>query len=130
MDSSNTASNSTKRIPGKPFTKNDPRINRKGRPRNFDALQALFLELTHEVATKKDGSPVVVNDKLVTIAEAVARQWLQSGEFAKQKAALEIAYGKVPQPIDITSKGERITGYAGVNPDDWDKSNDASDAGA
>jgi len=83
----------------KPFTKGDPRINRKGRPSNFDALQKLTIELAHEVATTKDGAPVVRADHRVTVVEAVLRQWLQSGNFQKQQAALQIAFGKVP---DVT----------------------------
>ena len=119
----------------KPFVKGDPRIWRGGRPKSFPALQELAQAIAHETA-KSQGSAVVIEDDKgqkhsVTVAEAVLRQWFQSKDFQKQRAAMEIAFGKVPTPIDITSKGERITGYAGVNPDDWDgKSDDASDAGA
>ena len=104
MDSSNTADNSTGKVPGKPFVKGDPRINRNGRPRTFDALQKLTIELAHEVATTKDGAPVVRNEHKVTVVEAVLRQWLQSGNFQKQKAALEIAFGKVPDVTRLEGK--------------------------
>ena len=113
----------------KPFVKGDPRIWRGGRPKSFPALQELAQQIAHETA-KAGGADVVIDGHKVTVTEAVLRQWFQSKDFQKQRAAMEIAFGKVPTPIDITSKGERITGYAGVNPDDWDKSNDASDAGA
>jgi hypothetical protein len=36
--------------------------------------------------------------------------------------------GPPPQSIDLTSLGQRITGYASVNPDDWD--GDASESAA
>jgi hypothetical protein len=50
-------------------------------------------------------------------------------------AVTKMLYNQIDGPpvhaIDITSKGERITGYAAVSPDDWDgKGEDASDPGA
>ena len=113
-----------------PFVKGDPRINRNGRPKSFDALRTLAQQIAHETA-KAGGADVVIDGHKVTVTEAVLRQWFQSKDFQKQRAAMEIAFGKVPTPIDITSKGQRITGYAAVSPDDWDgKGDDASDAGA
>lgn len=47
-------------------------------------------------------------------------------ESIRQKAASEIIeweLGKAGIPIDITSKGEAIKGYAMISPDDWDKPN-------
>ena len=98
-DSSNTTPKQPGGVTGKGFVKGDPRINRNGRPKSFDALQKLTIELAHEVATTKDGAPVVRADHRVTVVEAVLRQWLQSGNFQKQQAALQIAFGKVP---DVT----------------------------
>jgi len=51
----------------------------------------------------------------------------QKAQSAKGQAEfLDRGWGKVATPVDVTSKGERITGYAGVNPDDWDKGDDAA----
>ena len=113
-----------KRKPGT-FKSGDPRINRNGRPKSFDQLRALAQQIAHETA-KAGGNTVVIDGHSVTVAEAVIRQWFQSKEFAKQKAALEIAFGKVPDTIDITSKGERITGFVNVSPEDWEKGDDAA----
>ena len=82
------------------FTKGDPRINRNGRPKSFDQLRNLAQAIAHETA-KANGSTVVIDGHSVTVAEAVLRQWFQSKDFAKQKAAMEIAFGKVPQPVDL-----------------------------
>ena len=42
----------------------------------------------------------------------------------------KMLYSQIDGPpvkqVDITSGGERITGYAAVTPDDWDKGSDAS----
>ncbi len=43
-------------ITGKGFVKGDPRINRGGRPRTFDAARALALKVGNEPITNKDGT--------------------------------------------------------------------------
>ena len=103
MDSSNTAGNSMKKPRGRPFTKGDPRINRKGRPKSFDALRELARAIGHEEATSK-GEVVVINGKKATITEAILRQWAASKNHQLQRAFIEIAYGKVPDKHEITGK--------------------------
>jgi len=91
----------------KPFKKGDPRINRKGRPKSFDKLRELALQIAHEEAKNK-GECVVIEGKKVTIAEMVLRQWASSKNPTLQKSFMEIAFGKVPEKHDITSGGKRI----------------------
>ena len=97
----------------KPFVKGDPRINRGGRPKSFDAARALVLQLGNEVVSSADG-------KIVTTRfQAILRDWLVSGNFQKQKAALELAFGKVPDKTELTGILNLII--------DWDASdNDQS----
>ena len=92
-----TADNSTK-VVGKPFTKGDPRINRGGRPRNFDAARALALKIGNEPITNKDGSISM------TRFEMIMRDWLTSNNFQKQRAVLELAFGKVPDEVNVDTK--------------------------
>lgn len=96
---SNTAPNSG--APGKPFTKNDPRINRKGRPKSFDALRELAQQIAHTEAQTK-GQPLVIDGHVVTVAEAMLRRWAASGDARLQIAFMEIAFGKVPTETRIT----------------------------
>lgn len=78
---------------GKKFTKGDPRINRNGRPKNFDELRSLAQEIAHEEITLPDG-------RKLTKAAALLYKWFQSSEPSLQKAFMEYAYGKVPDKIE------------------------------
>jgi hypothetical protein len=100
--SSNTGEN---RKPGT-FTKSDARINRKGRPKSFDKLRALAVAMASEQAVNKDGEPILLHGKPVTNAQLIMYQWLTDKKY--QKDFIEIAFGKVPQAVDITTKGESI----------------------
>jgi len=92
---------------GKPFVKGDPRINRKGRPKSFNGLRELAKQIADEKAKSK-GQVLVVDGHSATVVEAILRSWAVSKDPRKQKAFMEIAYGKVPQAVDITTKGEKI----------------------
>lgn len=109
MADSNTADNSRK-AGGRPFTKGDPRINRKGRPRSFDALRELAQVISHEpamVKNKDTGESVkyIIDGHIVTVTEAILRQWASSKDPRLQMAFIEIAFGKVPQRSELTGAG-------------------------
>ena len=89
---SNTDAN---RVPGGPFRKGDPRINRKGRPKSFDALRSLAQEIAHEAA-KQGNQPVVIDGHVVTVTEAIMRQWAMPKDPRLQQKFVEVAYGQVP----------------------------------
>ena len=117
MDSSNTAQNRA----GKPFTKNDPRINRKGRPRTFDALRELAQQIAHETVKNKDGDPVVVEGHIATVTEVILRKWAASGDPRLQMAFVEVAYGKEASKVELTGKdGAPLKAYVSISPDDWE----------
>ena len=80
----------------KPFTKGDPRINRKGRPKDFGALRALFQSIAQEPIVQKDGTHYVIDNHIVTIIEGIGRSWATSKNGQMQKAFVEVAYGQVP----------------------------------
>lgn len=105
-DSSNTAQNSeTKGKPrGKPFVKGDPRINRNGRPKSFDALRELARAISHEKAVDKSGETVIINGHSATVAEMILRQWATSKNPRLQQAFIEVAFGKVPDRTELTGK--------------------------
>ena len=98
---SNTADNRRK-AGGKPFKKGDPRINRKGRPKTFDALRTLAQQIAHEAA-QNGGQPLVINGHTVTVAEAILRQWATSKNPQLQRAFIEVAFGKVPDKVELAN---------------------------
>ena len=92
----------------KPFTKGDPRINRKGRPKSFDALRELAQQIAHEGA-QQGGQPIVINGHTVTVAEAILRSWATSKNPQLQRAFVEVAFGKVPDKVEMSGRdGEAI----------------------
>jgi hypothetical protein len=84
----------------KPFTKGDMRINRKGRPKDFAKLRALAVDMASEQAVDNHGNPILLHGKPVTNAQLVLYQWLTDKKH--QKDFIEVAFGKVPQAIELT----------------------------
>lgn len=85
-------------VTGKGFTSGDPRINRKGRPKNFDQLRALAKQIANEVVIDKDGNPIG------TLVEVKLREWFASDDARLQMQAMAIAFGKVPDAVEVSGK--------------------------
>lgn len=103
MTGSNTTPKQHGGVTGKGFTKGDPRINRKGRPKTFDAVRELAQQIAHESA-KAGGQEVVIDGHVVTVTEAILRQWATSKDPRLQMAFMEWTYGKVPTTIEHSGK--------------------------
>ncbi len=88
----------------KPFNKGDPRINRKGKPRNLPGLRELTLDILNEPATGTDGQPITANGKPVTKVEAIVRAAVQSKDPRQRQWAIELGYGKVPNPVEVSGQ--------------------------
>jgi len=88
----------------KPFKKGDERINRKGRPREFDVLRAIARRIADEKVS------VTVEGKTfeMTRAEVILRQWAMSKNPQSQEKFITVAYGKVPDEI-VINPDSRVT---------------------
>ena len=92
-----------------PFVKGDKRINRKGRPKSFDAARALAQSIAHEEVTNSKGDTV-------TVTEAILRQWAASKDPRLQMYFFEVAYGKVPNEnkTEISGKDKLQIEHSGA----------------
>ncbi len=92
MQQSNGSSNTGLKQERKPgtFVKGDPRINLKGRPKSFDEARAMAQIIAHEL---KGGQLAV---------ERLLRSWRDSDEPFLQNKFFEVAFGKVPDKLDVT----------------------------
>jgi hypothetical protein len=77
----------------KNFVKNDPRINRSGRPRGFDAMRKMAQAIACEKVVDNEGNTV-------RRVEALLRSWAKSSEPVLQRAFVEYAFGKVPDKLE------------------------------
>ena len=73
----------------RPFIKGDGRINRRGRPKNFDAFRELCQQICHEKVT--------VDGEVLTRIEVILRDWARSKDPQKQIALVQYGFGK---PVD------------------------------
>ena len=81
-----------------PFTKNDPRINKEGRPKKLPELDKLLADVLGE---EKDG---------VTAAEAILRALrakATKGDIRAAEVLLERGYGKTKHQLELSGE---ITG--------------------
>jgi hypothetical protein len=77
------------------FGERKQHINRKGRPKSFDALRALAQQIAHEIIVDKDGNQM-------TMTEAIMTKWASSIDAKLQIKFIEYAYGKVPDSVELS----------------------------
>jgi hypothetical protein len=79
---------------GHTFTKGDPRINRKGRPRKLPALDTLLVEIL--------GRDAGGTTELHLVIEALLKK-AKAGDVRSAEILLDRVYGKVPAQLSFDS---------------------------
>jgi len=110
---SNTAENS-KPVPGVPFAKGDPRINRNGRPRKSDMLKDALLEKWDAPIIGTGGKPIKDADGNVIThgGEVIAKMFKDSKLYPE---LLNRAFGKVKDEVEVSTRNIEIRR---INPED------------
>lgn len=85
-------------------------INRKGRPKSFDALRELAQQIANEEAKANDQA-IIINGHKATVSEIILREWATSDNPQLQRAFIELAFGKVPDKIDVTGVGNIVINW-------------------
>ena len=102
-----TAENSQpqKTVRGKPFVKNDPRLNKKGRPRvpkNAQELNKLLAQIAAEEITNPN------TGEQVRRIDALLRSMFTSKAPADRQYVIDRMFGKIPQATDVTIEDKTI----------------------
>lgn len=85
----------TDNLTGRPFSKDDTRINRKGRPKRLPELDVLIVELLGE-----KGSESRMREMLASLIELAV-----GGNIRAAEVILNRAYGKVKDVVELTTNG-------------------------
>jgi hypothetical protein len=114
----------TKPASGRPFKKGfDERRWMSGRgkksPEQREGERILLAVIWEELSREFDGETLKPLERSETVdaLRLMVRTWIKK----HPEAVADRIAGKVTDRVDVTSGGEKIKGYVGINPDDWDK---------
>jgi len=92
---------------GRPFIKNDPRINKEGRPQGSRNFTTLMDEMVREIAVERKISEAEVWGILIKKGYTEA----EKGNYLYFRDILDRYYGKAKDNLDLTTGGEKINTF-------------------
>lgn len=93
----------------RPFQPGDERINRKGAQQAKGLLRDLAQAILAEPARDKKGAAIVgPNGAALTNLGVLLRCWVASDDPRLQVHVVEIAHGKVPNPVTLTDRDGNV----------------------
>jgi hypothetical protein len=99
-----------KKVPGRPFVKNDPRINKEGRPEGSNNFKTDFLQAIKAIKNADTNKAIEITDIIRLSLEKMIKS-VQLGDHRYDKVYIDLLnryYGTPTQNLDHTSKGEKI----------------------
>ena len=78
----------------RPFVKDDPRINRSGRPKTFEELRRTADMIASEMVRGPDG-------KMISRGELLLRNWIKSKNPHLQRCFVEYWVGRPPDKVEL-----------------------------
>ena len=88
----------------KPFDKNDPRINRKGRPRVLPELKEVLTEILSEEITNQKGEKATRLEAILRTLNAKA----QKGDIRAIQEVLDRAFGKSKSSTEMEENNRPV----------------------
>lgn len=99
-----------KKVPGRPFVKGDPRINKDGRPEGSLNFKTDFLKAISSIKNADTNKAIEITDLIRLSLEKMIKA-VQLGDHRYDKVYIDLLnryYGTPTQNLDHTSKGEKI----------------------
>lgn len=99
-----------KKVPGKPFVKGDPRINKDGRPEGSLNFKTDFLKAIASIKNADTNKAIEITDLIRLSLEKMIKS-IQFGDHRYDKVYIDLLnryYGTPTQNLDHTSKGDKI----------------------
>lgn len=99
-----------KKIPGKPFTKDDPRINRNGREEGSTNFKTDFYRAIESIKNADTEKAIEISDLIRLSLEKMIKA-MQNGDHRYDRVYIDLMnryYGTPTQNIDHTTKGEKM----------------------